>query len=307
MSRYQSLKFLKGAQRVREFLIRERRRLLSVVATKKLAGGVRSTVRWADLLAEQRLIPPLVRLWKGFPVLCEEAAHNPKLKKLAKEVGFLPCESGFTMLPEDYLSVDGLDGSPPYESGLLDLVTMSMGQIRRGKPRAGIVLHLTETEAYHTGLPGFKAGVVYRGNREFKPEPKRPLNKNMIGLDLCKAVGHRDPRFAKQVALKLALTKEFRYPVNEPTVIGGLHVLQGKLVAYITSNAHNWDAAGITALLIAAGMVVRCLDGSPVPWNRVRLPIIVFARDEKTFRAIQRYAPGYLKARKYKSNNLPRW
>lgn len=271
-------------------LCNDRLTLTSIQAEKHRREGS-SRVLAADLLAEQYLVPELCAFWPGLPVLCEEAEHSG-LARLAPGISVLPHSDDVVTLPQDLISVDGLDGSALYANGELSLVGMSAGQIMDGLPRGGVVMMLHDRMLYYTGVEGvFCDGDLHRT----WCEPRRPLNQSLIGLDDNKAV---DTQFRQLVFNTLAGSSGTRYPLNVPSVAGGLKVLQGNLVAYVTSTARHWDIAGTAALCASAGMVVRCLDGSPVPWNQVRMPPVVFARDEEAFSYVHEQAAEYLKTQR---------
>lgn len=276
----------------RELLVNDRLSLTVVHAEKQLREGA-SSVLAADLLAEQHLVPELCKLWRGVPVLCEEA-ENSGLAKLAPDVTLLPYSDNVNTLPQDAISVDGLDGSALYANGELSLVAMSAGLIKDGQPHAGIIMMLDEGVLYHTGINGTIG--VFRADQSHESwrEPRRPLKQSLIGLDDNKAV---ETTFRQFVVNKLTGSAGTQYPLNVPSVAGGIKVLQGKLAVYVTSNARHWDIAGTAALCEGAGMVVRCLNGSPVPWNQVQMPPVVFARDEEAFSYVHEQAAEYLEVK----------
>jgi fructose-1,6-bisphosphatase/inositol monophosphatase family enzyme len=208
-------------------------------------------------------------------VLCEEAG-NSNLSDIAPGVDILPWGDDVADLPPMFMSVDGLDGSALFANGELELTAISAALISDSKPAAAIVLRLSDLEMYLVDHRDGHTQVML----DHSPEPRRPLCECLIGLDDCKAV---DSRYRELVVNKLTSSRGTRYPLNVPSCAGGLKVLEGKLASYVTSNARHWDLAGVAALCEAAGMIVRCLDGSPVPWNCVRMPPVVFARDEEAF------------------------
>ncbi len=98
---------------VRQFLVKHRFDLTDVHAEKQLREGA-SHVLKADLLAEQRLVLKLCKLWPDTPVLCEEAEHS-ELPKQVPSVHLLPYRDNVTDLSDTLISVDGLDGSALYK------------------------------------------------------------------------------------------------------------------------------------------------------------------------------------------------
>ncbi len=276
-------------RKVRDMLLWDRLSLINVTTEKTLREGT-SAVLAADLLAERQLVPAACEVWPGLPVLCEEA-ENSGLQEL-ENIILLPYRDDVVDLPPDYISVDGLDGSALYANGETSLVGMSIGVIRAGKPCAGIIMMLCEQAPPYTvgfsDYPGVVRGIT---SHKMWREPYQPLDRSLIGLDDNKAV---ESRFRQLVINKLMGSSGTRYPLNVPSVAGAIKVLQGRMAAYVTSNARNWDIAGTAALCEAANMIVCCLDGSPIPWYQVRMPPVVFARDEEAFTYIQNQAAEYL-------------
>ncbi len=278
----------------RAFLLEKRLELTGIRTLKVLREGT-SSVLEADLLSEQRLVPELCKLWPNISVLCEEAENSGLATILPSGTILLPYKDDVSDLPDTMMSVDGLDGSALFANGETSLVAMSAGLIDRGIPTRGLVMMLDEGFLYHTGVTGEEG--TFHGEHEIAlvREQKRPLKDSLIGLDDNKAV---DALFRRLVISKLMASRATRYPLNVPSVSGGIKVLQGKLAAYVTSNARHWDIAGVAALIKAAGMIIRCIDGSEVPWSMVRMPPIVIARDEEAFGHV------YKEAREYRPGPL---
>lgn len=256
------------------------------VAAEKAQGAVLE----ADLWAERKLVPKLMKQWPNVPVLCEET-ENSNLSTLVDGIELLPYRDTVVNLPVTLMSVDGVDGSALYKNGLFNLVAMMAGLIRMGKPSSGAVMMLDDGLLYHTGINGkqgvFRNDVPYDSWRL----PVRPLKDSLIGLDDNRAVAET---FRKLVISNLMGSSGTGYPVNFPSGAGAIGVLKGNLAAYVTSNARHWDLAASAALCIAVGMIVRCLNGSEVPWNQVRMPAVVFARDEEAFEYVQKQSQGWL-------------
>lgn len=279
---------------VRELLL-ENRLELTLSSTTKCVGDTTGILLAADFEAERRIVPHMCEMWPGIPVLCEEAEHSA-LAELVPDIQLLPYTDNVADLPDSYISVDGLDGSALYANGELELTAMSAGVIMNGQPHAGLVAPLGDGRArmhlYWNGS-GSPSNTVYRDKDPLAEwqEPRQELMKSLIGVDDNKSV---DTRFRELVINRLTSTRSFRYPLNVPSVAGGLKVLRGNLAAYVTSNARNWDIAGTAALCTAAGQIVRCLNGTSIPWNCVRMPPVVFARDEDAFAAVRALAKQFL-------------
>lgn len=263
---------------------------LTGIATEKENREGSSSVLHADWVAEKAYVPLLAQLWPNVPVLCEEAGTSG-VADLIPGVSILPHEDDVTDLPPTFFSADGVDGSALYANGMFTLVSMMAGLVKYGKPQASVLMALGEKELYHTGISG-KSGVFY-GAKSYEEWrlPIRPLKQSLIGTDDNKSV---DANFRRLVITKLLGSDGTRYPLNVPSGSGALGVLKGNLAAYVTSNARNWDLVATAALCNAADLIIRCLDGSEVPWNVVRMPPVVFARDEETFSYVQGVAKEWL-------------
>lgn len=275
-------------QAVRGDLVREWSRFAEDHGEKQQREGA-SMVLKADLYAEQNLVPVLCELWPDVPFLCEEA-ENSGLAGLVPGIQLLPYGDDVVDLPENFVSVDGVDGSALYDNQVFELVAMMAGLLKDGKPSAGIVQMLDEVEMYHCGI---SSREVYKGSKHISEwqVPKRPLKKSLICTDDNKAV---DADFRNLVINKLTGSGGTRYPMNTPSGAGPINVLRGRAAAFVSSNARNWDQVATAALIEASDGVVRCLDGSEVPWNQVRMPAVVFARDEETFDYVQKLSQGWL-------------
>lgn len=245
-----------------------------------------------ETTVEQTLTTNLLQhLWPGIPLLCK-GAKLPALAKLLPNTDLLPCTDQTINLPDTLISLKGLDTSPLLTDQNFGLVGISVGVISDSRLRTGMAMLLNDGLLYHTGINGQEGTFVDTGNPiTFSQQPLRPLAKYLIGFDDNEAA---DPAFRELVLNKLFTNRNVRYIPNVPSVTGAIEVLRGNLTIYVTSNARNWDIAGTAALCAAAGIVVRCLDGSPIPWNRVRMPPVVFARDEEAFEHVHGHAKEYL-------------
>lgn len=241
----------------------------------------------ADILAEQMLVPVLCTLWPNVPVLCEEADHSG-LPGLAPEITLLPYEDSNRDLPETCISIDGLDGSALYANSEFNLSGISVGLIQDGKPTAGIVMMLDSDDIFHCGIadtPGvFVNSPCVWGDQPLVRFPQNDLKGSLIGLDDNK---HVTENWRTGVINKINADAGNRYNGNVPSVAGGMKVLRGNYAAYITSNARNWDLAGVAALCHHAGLIVRemCIQQGPL-WRYVRMAPVIFARDEETIKYV---------------------
>lgn len=262
------------------------RELTGVAAVKTTSTGTGDVLR-ADWLAEQTLAPVLVDLWPNLPLLCEEA-ETSGVRDLIPGTTILPCTDATVDLPSNLITLDGVDGSAQYMAGLFEMVAILGGRIEDGKPTGGLAMLLHKQEIYSTVGPNGEPGVFMNARPHSSWRlPHRRLKQCCIGTDGNGAV---DPIFQDLVISPLMKSSETSYPLQFPSGAGALAVLRGNIAAYVTSNARNWDLAATAALCLAASMIVRCLDGSEVPWNRVRMPPVVFARDEETFAYVQKTA-----------------
>jgi fructose-1,6-bisphosphatase/inositol monophosphatase family enzyme len=262
---------------VRDSLVSNRSKLLGIEKQKELDTGM-GEVMAADLWAERELVPHVHHMWPKLPVLCEES-ENSGLAELVPGIKLLPYKDDISTLPDDFISVDGLDGSALYANEELALCAISIGVISEGNFNFGIIIML------NGGIPHVSSAF------QRSAAPRQKLSQCLIGLDDNKAV---DDVFRRLVINKLASSRATRYPINCPTVAGAMKVLRGNFAAYVTSNARNWDIAGVGAFFKENGMIFRCLDGSPIPLHCVRMPPLVFARDEEAFEYVHTTAQEYL-------------
>ena len=170
-------------------------------------------------------------------------------------------------LPDTYWSVDPLDGSAVYANDCPEFA-VSIALIENGEPKLAVI-HLPAQGITITAIKG--RGCFVNGERVAIPTPKDP-RESLIGLDFAKAV---NPEFDGNV--NVPLTKAFRYVRNQPSVASGVELLQGRTIAWVSSNARNWDVAAVALAITEAGGIVQCLDGKPIPWDQVKLPPLLFA------------------------------
>lgn len=293
-------KVIRRFDQTRRSLVSNWERMRHPTGEKQLLEGG-STILAADQWAEQQLVPILHELWPDEPFLCEEAGTS-ELDKIVPGISLLPWGDKVADLPKNLVTVDGVDGSALYFNGYFELTTMMTARIKDGRAVAGMIMALDSGYMYHTGVSG-KEGVfrtcVDDHGVVLKDEPwsqwsipKGPLDTGIIITDDNKSV---DEDFQRLVINKLTgKGAGTRYPTNKPSGAGPIDVVMGRAVAYVSSNGRHWDDGAPEALASALGMVYKCLDGSPVPFNRVRMPPTVFARDVETFDFVQQKAQGWL-------------
>lgn len=219
------------------------------------------------------IVRALYKEWPLIPIVVEEGIPEIVAECLRQCPGAqlitIPKQGGLvdTIIPDTCFIVDPRDGSALAVNGCPEY-SVSIGLKDDGRLIAGAIY-----------LPEFQAGVTVSETRgvEYLGMKPLPVLKNrpemsMIGLDSCRAV---PDEFRDQVILPL--TKAFRYVRNLPSVASGWELAIGRTRAWVSDRAMIWDVAATAPMIFAKGGVVECLDGSPVPWDRPKMPPLLFA------------------------------
>jgi 3'-phosphoadenosine 5'-phosphosulfate (PAPS) 3'-phosphatase len=228
----------------------------------------------ADLSSQSIILGAIQEFFPNSTVLTEESEDAGDLSARFPSLSFLETRDDAIDLPPNYISIDPNDGTAFY-ANRSDQFSISLGFVENHLPIAGIVYqprqsHLFVASNQESSFNSLNANSDIRGS--------------LIGLDICKSV---DLGFFKGVLWPLI--QAFRYPENLPSVVSGIHLLQGVTTAWVTSNARNWDVAGVAAMVDRAGGCVQALqfcDGGwqmdRVDWRRVRMPPLLFASSHDT-------------------------
>lgn len=219
-----------------------------------------------DIGAQRILVSALHQLFPGVPLLVEE--QDDAFLKEFPNVNFLSAQDCMETLPGTYLSIDPLDGSAVFCNRCPEF-GISVAYIEDHHPQYGAILMpqlgtVIESVRLH--------GCHLLGGRPVKFQASKPIGRSLIGLDMCKSVTDRD---FNEIVKPLATV--FRYPRNLPSVASGVELLLERTVAWVSTNARNWDIAAVALAVGEAGGVAQCLDGASIPWNKVKMPPLLFA------------------------------
>jgi 3'(2'), 5'-bisphosphate nucleotidase len=231
----------------------------SALGERSKADG--SPVTAADQAAQAVILPELVRLMPGTPIVSEEAEKAP----------LRPGES--------YLLVDPIDGTKELLAGCNEF-TVNLALVRDGLPVLGVV-----------AAPAL--GVVWRGivghgaERLRFDEAPVAIHSRMRHVPLIAAVSRSHPDPATDAFLA-------RQPEVERVACGSAlkfcRLAEGAADIYPRlAPTHEWDIAAGHALLAAAGGAVTTPSGDPLTYGRegFRIPAFIAWGDP---RAISRKA-----------------
>lgn len=239
---------------------------------------------------EQQLLKIISQLWQGESILLRNV--HEMTAELASRLG-LTLLDNTGILPEDFVSINGLDGATFYARRLFQQCVMMACRIQGGKPTASAVIMLDRHAVFHTGVLN-EAGGVFMGQdaRDSWHLVPGTLRDKIIGVDACPCAS-RD--FHTLLVSRFMQDQAFSRVVNIPPGVGAMGVLGGQLDAYIAYNPFHCDIAATAALCLAAGQVVCYLDGKPIDWRRACLSFpVIFARDHATFAFVKAMAKDYL-------------
>lgn len=229
-----------------------------------------SPVTIADLRIESGIKKVLHTIDSNTPILAEESSG---------EITFDLGEAAQTGL----FSVDPCDGTRLFSAGLPGWST-SVVRFEGGKAKFAIVAQ-----------PGFGRCVVALQGRgiRIQGKPRGPWRvfsrpaypQAMMGLDLPRRLA--DDKVHWEMAHRLI--REYGFPRNVPSVASGVELLLGNTFAWFTASiAKHWDPAAGSLFVEEIGGVARCLDGSPVPWDQIEMPALLFAESQKKWDEVRK-------------------
>ena len=227
----------------------------------------------ADLLSQSFFAELLHRVFPRVPLLFEESDVAWKNDTMSRfpDMRLLDGSDSNMTLPEEFIVVDPLDGSVVFENGCLEWA-VSVAYVKDGQPNVSCVYQPLQEMLIATQRG---EGCFCREKPLAMVQKTKPFAKAMIGLDMCQAVSSDD-----MANVFLPLVNAFRYPRNLPSVASGIDLLLGRTVAWCSTNARIWDVAGTALAVQEAGGIAECLDGSPIPWNYVRMPPLLFCANQ---------------------------
>ncbi len=240
-----------------------------------------------DADAQLVIVRALHRHWPEIPIVVEEGLEAIVTEIMRECPGVklvtVPKQGGLdTLVPETCFIVDPRDGSALATNGCPEY-SVSIGYKQAGHPIGGVVY-----------MPEFNVGAMVSPDKGlvFMGEQPRRLRRNeprmsMIGLDDCKAV----PSHFRDTVIT-PLRNAFRYPRNLPSVYSGWELAVGRTRAWVSDRAMIWDVAATAPMILALGGVVECLDGSKVPWDKVKMPPLLFADSPEVSAYVRRVLAG---------------
>lgn len=235
---------------------------LAVSPTKVRIKADGSLMCAVDILVELQLISALEARWPHLEILSEES--HPSMPK-----------------GEVFASIDSLDGSATYLSGMREW-SISAGILSAGKPIAGVVVQPMLRRAFSMSADTEVMSFDYEQRRWSLARPTRQT-RPAIGMD----ISHNSPERYWHEARHLIKTLGVR-PVNLPAVHAGIEILCGCVSAWWSYTAHHWDLAAIAVLLEKCGGIAECIDGSPIPWDRIKMPGILLAASREDADVVRR-------------------
>lgn len=262
--------------------------ILKTIWQKNITEMPRENVDFAppaDFVSQELIVQHLFAGAPDVPILVEEQ-DQILLKEIRTQcpgVNLLTASDDEDNLPPDYYSSDPLDGSALFTNHCPEF-SVSIALVKNHHPEIAVV-HMPIFSVEITACRGH--GCFINGLVRIKLDEQRPLHECLIGLDSCKAV---DSAMSRRVILPL--TSAFRYVRNLPSVACGIELLLGRTAAWVSTNARNWDIAGTALAVQEAGGIAECLDGSPIPWNRVRMPSLLFAANQRIAHSVRQFV-GY--------------
>lgn len=228
----------------------------------------------ADNESQRAILSILSKGSLTVPVLTEERVSDSEWPDITVICG----DDKITDLPPQLVVVDPLDGSAIFESGCPEF-GLSIAHLEGGQPESAQIrmpmLSISISVLRGGGCLCNSAPVLYK-------TVQRPLSESLVGLDIGPSVN--DATFSQVIQ---PLTRAFRYVRNLPSVASGVEVLLGRTLAWVSTNACIWDVAGSALAIQEWGGVAECLDGNPIPWNRVRMPPLLFAASAEVAQSVR--------------------
>jgi myo-inositol-1(or 4)-monophosphatase len=228
----------------------------------------------ADFTSLEFIATRLFTQEPDIPILTEKRTHDA-LKGMSAHfptMKLIEVSDDEEKLPDTFFSIDPLDGTALFVNGCPEF-SISIALVHQGKPQAAVMfMPISGTEvSVYTGH-----GCILNGVKRMRLNEERPLWRCLIGL----ALGPKVDEITVNHTL-YPLMKEFCAVRNMPSVASGIELLLGRTAAWVSTNARIWGVAGTALAVHEANGVAECLDGSPIPWNCVRMPPLLFAANQR--------------------------
>jgi len=205
-----------------------------------------------------------------------EAQSWRNVRRYLPEVDKLLGEETHNGMPLGKLiaSIDGIDGSDRFIRGE-QTWSNSIGIVTggpEGRPIAGTAVQVKRAFLTRRGK-----GVKVLQGRHWKRFVRPDAAKHVIATDFGPTSPERYSGEVEKVSLQMQLPQEAM-----PAVHAGLEILTGGALCWWSYTAHHWDLAATALMLEETGCVAECLNGDPIPWDRVKMPPVILARSSRT-------------------------
>jgi 3'(2'), 5'-bisphosphate nucleotidase len=205
----------------------------------------KSPVTEADLAANEFIKNKLIEISPDIPVVSEENTTEENITAASGEMFWM---------------VDPLDGTKSYIKRTGEF-TVNIALIKSGRPQGGVVYIPAKKIGYFTAEDG-KAYKQVGNNlpEEIKVRPK-PDDK-IIVVASKSHMNESTEQYIKSLGNDITL-------ISAASSLKFCMIAEGKADLYPRfGNTMEWDTAAGHAVMIAAGGVVECVDGSPLLYNK---------------------------------------
>lgn len=182
----------------------------------------------------------------------ELAFHFPSVPVLSEEVTEQPTD--LLLLPELFV-VDELDGTFNASQGI-NYYAISIGFVQHGQPKSGAIYFPPVDQLYY--------GEVGIGTFSDGSPAKQYEGKNLNEISITTNATYKAEDAHKHLKLLMA-TGSPRLTVCGATVLSLAEVALGRHALGFSLESKPWDKAAAQALVTAAGLDVRGIDGRPDP------------------------------------------
>ncbi len=170
-----------------------------------------------------------------------------------------------------YWSIDPIDGTRYYEA-MKDDWCVSVALVVDGEPCAAIVLQPGRGEAF-VAIHGKGIQICTRHETWRPLERKLAINPMLVVPTSLSVL--RNPVYT---ARAVRLTTVFENTFSAPSVLAVLEIIRGHAWGWASIfEPWQWDIASTYVLIKEMGGVAICADGAPIPWDKQRVPPVVFA------------------------------
>jgi myo-inositol-1(or 4)-monophosphatase len=149
---------------------------------------------------------------------------------------------------------DPLDGTFNFTNGFLNMFSVSIGLVKGKEALMGVVNVPAMKELFWAQ----KGEGAYINGKKIAVSQTDDVNKAMVAMDFGKLDRQRGVKYYN----RMLAPDGVRYPaVYACTSVSMIQVANGRLDAYLASNAEPWDYAGAVPIVREAGGRVTTLEG----------------------------------------------